>query len=494
MDFTEALKLVDHLVFAKRGRGLSEPEIVVLEAAWEDKGYKEVVEHSSYGIHHLQRQVGPRLWHLLSGILGVGEEVTKKKFRSVLEKSAKAGTFNFASIKGIEQSSSPSVKSHNVRSQLPELSLPYDRVPEPRTLPSQETKTTQPAGVVLGGQPPDISQFIGYVNELAELRRLVVENQCVVLNGSRGVGKSFLAARLIEELSTKGSGYDNLIWKSLRFGPHFPEVADELLMLLLNQLGQKNQLPDETTAKVSLLIDLLRSHQCLLVLDGAEAILQGNKPLSRNPYGKYQEYGLFVARMVEEQHRSCLLLTSQEPFSDITEYQNFQRPVGVLKLKGLGEAAKQIFLARGLTGEAEWNHLSDLYRGNPYRLKMLASYIQDFFAGNVKQFVDQTSEMMFEDTLEQQLSRMDKLEQDLLVYLARQIEDKGVEAVAFPWILSQFRLAPELKVSSIDIMRYLNLLSDRSLVESAFDSDGNRCYSLQPDVKKFVLTRLAPLK
>ncbi len=446
----QAMQATTELLFSVRGKGLNEAERVVFRAAWENATYEEAAANSGYTAGYLNSEVGHELFQTLARALGE-KKIFKKRLRSILEQRGN------------------------------ELNLPAQgRVPPPST------------NIVLGGQPPSVEQFVGYTEELATLRQLVFEKQCVALTGQVGIGKSSLATKLLLELSADpNSEFDYLIWKSLQYKPHFSELADDLLRILLNQLNQEVVILEQATAKLSLLIELVQSHRCLLVLDGAEAILQGQRLWSQNPYGEYQEYGIFIGRMVEERHQSCLLLTSREPFTDITRYQNFHRPAGVLKLTGLGTEASQILAAKGLTGKEVWADLISLYGGNPFGLKMAANCIKDFFAGDARRFVEERSVLLFEDTLEQQLTRLTKLEQELLIYLARQLEDQGLEVLAFPQILAAFRLMT-LKVSLTDLIQSLHLLSDRSLVESGIDSDGERCYSLQPVVKKFVLTRLVP--
>ncbi|CAA9556048.1 hypothetical protein AVDCRST_MAG81-207 [uncultured Synechococcales cyanobacterium] len=87
MTFEEALQWVDKQVFAKTGRHLSEAEQVILHAAWEDIDYEAAAANSGYGSDHLHRNVGRLLWATLRAVLATGERITKKRFRSVVERA-----------------------------------------------------------------------------------------------------------------------------------------------------------------------------------------------------------------------------------------------------------------------------------------------------------------------------------------------------------------------------------------------------------------------
>ena len=122
MNYQEAIKVIDDLVFAKAGRRLNRDEKLVIEAAWEDKEYKEIAATFSYSIDRLQRDVGRKLWILLTGVLGNGEKVTKKRLRSILERRMVAGSLLSAA-------------------------------------PSQLNPVNTSAIPVIGGQPPQVQTF-----------------------------------------------------------------------------------------------------------------------------------------------------------------------------------------------------------------------------------------------------------------------------------------------------------------------------------------------
>ncbi len=70
-------------------RQLSPVERLVLRQSWLGRGYSEMAQDSAYGIPHI-KEVGSRLWHELSGVLG--ERVTKKNLHLVWDQYQESKT------------------------------------------------------------------------------------------------------------------------------------------------------------------------------------------------------------------------------------------------------------------------------------------------------------------------------------------------------------------------------------------------------------------
>jgi len=87
--FEEALIVVDHLVFAKKSRHLSEAEIIVLKGAWNDLDYEQIAQNTRFSLNYLQRTVAPKLWDILSQTMGNDTPVGKKRLRCFLEEITK---------------------------------------------------------------------------------------------------------------------------------------------------------------------------------------------------------------------------------------------------------------------------------------------------------------------------------------------------------------------------------------------------------------------
>ena len=119
---------------------------------------------------------------------------------------------------------------------------------------------------------------------MTTLEQWIVQDNCrlVVLLGMGGIGKTALAAKLAQQLQ---SGFEFVIWRSLRNAPPVEEILAELIQFLSNQDpllvrgGEGGVLPTNLDGRILRLINYLRSWRCLLVLDNAESVLQAGDSL-----------------------------------------------------------------------------------------------------------------------------------------------------------------------------------------------------------------------
>jgi hypothetical protein len=450
----EAIQAIDDLVFAKQGRWLEEPEKIVLRSAWLDLDYKDIAENSLYDINLLQRRVAPKLWVLLTGILGSGEKVTKKRLRGIVEKQI----------------------------------LLADKEPA--------KWNEAAAGVpILSGNLPDTSNFYGRTPELAMLKELIAQERCVAIVGTAGVGKSALVAKLVQTLRMGSYEFNNFIWKSVSYSPLLTDLVADLLRILAYSENQELNLPESIQARTSKLFDYLRSHRCLVILDSAESLLQGDRNTDSNAYGRqYAEYGTFFNRIIEEQHQSCLLLTSREPFIDFNRLQKKGQPVRTVKLEGLGKEALEIFRLYGLTNEDKWGDLIQTYRGNPLSLKMLAEKIQRFFCGSVKDFLDFQTVLMTDilqeslDELFEEKGRLTILEKRIMFYLTEELAQESVNSITLSELLKNFKNRQKCEVTTSEVLEAIEALYERSLIEQERNDSKEVLLSLEPQVVKYVCT------
>ena len=464
VDVNEAIEVIDELVLAAEGRHLESPEKIVIKAAWLDVDYKEIKENTPYDLGLLQRRVAPKLWVLLTGILGKGEKVTKKRLRSILERKIALPSDSFGDTSN-------------------QLEIPISRLP----------KLRQSAQKVMGGQPPDTSSFYGRTEELKKLKQAVIKQRCVVLTGAIGIGKSALAAKLVEILkSSPEFGFDCVIWKSVAYAPLIQDLVTELIELT-NVLEAKSNLPEYTQAKISVLLEHLRRQRCLLVLDAVEAISPGNN--SNLPSQQRMEYEIFFRRLTEEQHQSCLLLTSQVQLEELTLLESAKRPIQFIKLVGLElEDAMQLLQSKGLTDIDKCEKLIQTYRGNPSELEAVAKRIQHFFGGNTQKFVERQTTFVSPQlqTLLNQLFEhsklLSKLQRQVMIYLAQSNSEK-VNFVSFTQLIEDLSREQKTPVSTSELMAALESLEARSLIETAETPDTKEIsFSLQPTVKKYIST------
>lgn len=318
-------------------------------------------------------------------------------------------------------------------------------------------------------QMPDVPVFYGREQELATLQQWLAAGavcRMVAVLGPGGIGKTSLVVKLVEQMQGQ---FDSLIWQSLRPAP----TLEALLTSWLSQLPEMDGVADtDVYSQLSALTDYLRSHRCLVVLDNLETILREGDFAGHYRQG-YEAYGDLLRRLGEEQHQSCVLLTSRESTKEIVMLEGPNRPVRSLDLPGLGDAAQGILKEANLSGEKQWHQLIRIYRGNPLVLKIVSSTIRELFSGNVSDFLKQRITLITSDVsflIEQQFERLSAAEKTLLYALADLQEPADIRRL-------QAEIAP-------DILQPLGSLVRRSLVEKSAAG-----FTLRPVVMEYVSDR-----
>lgn len=334
--------------------------------------------------------------------------------------------------------------------------------------------------VLLDGMP-DVSTFYGRTNELVELTHLISEKRCrlIMLLGMGGIGKSTLAAKLVEQIQPQ---FEYLIWRSLRYKPPVEKLLAELLQFLADQfpVERLELLADLETlgGQLSSLIACLKRHRILLVLDGLETVLRSGDFAGHYQEG-YKGYSDLIERMGKEMHQSCLLMTSREKTPEIAMLEGKTAPVRSIDLSGLGEAAQEILSAEDLTGEAQWNRLIQIYRGNPLVLQVIATFVEELFGGNVADFLKQSGTLVTGDLsrfLEQLFNRLSALERQVIGQLA---QAQG------PMELQRLQEAlPDVPLP--DLLSALQSLWWRSLIETS----RAREFTVQPLIAEYTIRYL----
>ena len=178
------------------------------------------------------------------------------------------------------------------------------------------------------GEAPDTVRFVGRAEELALLRRWVLDESCrlVAVLGMGGIGKTSLAARLAQ---TAAPNFERVYWRSLR---NAPSVSEWLAGAIAFLSDQRVVPPPSESERITALVQLLRKRRCLLVLDNSETLFE---PGQRE--GLYRTgmdgYGRLLQAVGETLHRSCLVLTSREAPPELAMLGGGARE---LELHGLG--------------------------------------------------------------------------------------------------------------------------------------------------------------
>ncbi|UKO98630.1 NB-ARC domain-containing protein [Nostoc sp. UHCC 0870] len=344
------------------------------------------------------------------------------------------------------------------------------------------------------GEAPDVSLFCGRSEELATLKQWIL-NECptnkalpcrlITLLGMGGIGKTWLSVKLTQQLQDQ---FEFVIWRSLLPRPPLKDLLSDLITFLSN--GQDTNLPDNLHSRVSRLIDYLQRHRCLLVLDGAEAVLQDcatYKSPCRScfwfPKTGNQEYREFFQRLGEVAHHSCVILTSCNKPKEITSWEGETFPVRAFHLYGLQMPDIQELLnAKGnFEGSPEdWDKLVECYAGHPLALNLVSNTIQNLFAGNIGEFLQQQTPIFGElsHLLEQQWQCLSDTHKQVLKSLAFHCQP-----ISFTELRSQLASS----ISPQTLLAALESLQARSLIET----NGARL-SLHPLVMEYLNSQLIP--
>jgi WD40 repeat protein/transcriptional regulator with XRE-family HTH domain len=326
------------------------------------------------------------------------------------------------------------------------------------------------------GSTIDTATFCGRSEELVRLQQWILEEQCrlVLLLGIGGIGKSALAAKLVQQIQAE---FEVVVWRSLQNAPPLEEWLESVLPILLRSQGKDIALPSSLDGKLLKLMEGLRSCHCFLILDNAETILSVGQ-VGQYRLG-YEEYGQLFRAIGETVHQSCLLLTSREKPKEIVLLEGEEQSVRTLLMKGLNpEVGRELFCYKGnFTGtESEWNRLVQHYSGNPLALKLVAATTQELFNGRIAEILNYIQQGLaifadIRDLLQRQLDRLSEIEQEMLFWLA--INREPVSLID----LSKDLVTTTVKHKLLDAMQSL---LRRSLIEK----EGEQFF-LQPVVLEY---------
>jgi len=450
MDLDAALEFTDALVFAHTGKHLSDLQTAVFRGSWplKNQSYDQIAETYGYSPNYIKQDTGPKLWKLLSEVLG--EKVSKTNFKEAIERQRQASA------------ASVSQASHRLAQDV-ETAL---------ILEKERSSLRQD-----WGEAVDISVFYGRAEECIQLQEWIVKDNCrlVAILGMGGIGKTALSMQLAQQAQDQ---FERIIWRSLRDAPSVEDLLADLLQFL-NQ-SEQTDLPVDIAGRVQRLIQELRSTRCLILLDNAESVLRSGDCVGQYQAG-YEGYGELLHHLGADRHQSCVILTSREKHKEIALLEGESLPIRSLQLKGLNvEEGRSICKLKGtlIGSEAEWQQLVERYDGNPLALKIVSTTIQELFDRDIAEFLQQGT-VVFDDLgelLDQQFNRLSALEQTILYWLAIKRE---------PTSLQGLEAAIAAPLSKRELLEAVKSLGRRSLIEKYGAS-----VSLQPVVMEYVTDRL----
>ncbi len=335
---------------------------------------------------------------------------------------------------------------------------------------------TAPDGIHIDwGDAPDTAVFFGRQQELSTLAGWLTDDRCrlVAILGMGGIGKSALAAKLAHQVSDQ---FQTVIWRSLRNAPPPAELFAELIRFFSHN-SELNP-PDEPRQAIGQILNYLRNGRILLILDNLETILHPKNP---NHYlDGYHWYGELIRQVGETGHQSCLLLTSREEPSQLSQGKGPNLPVRTWDIDGLTEQdGRSILASKGLHGsESATTELINRYAGNPLALKLVATTIQEMYLDRIDDFLADGM-ILFDDirdVLNQQMRRLVGLEMTLLHWLAIYRE---------PVSLPELRGDMIMAVSPRTLLEALKSLERRSLIEPSPQG-----FTLQNVIMEYMTDRL----
>ena len=428
----EAIALIDNLLqSAKKQHKLNDIQSIIFLETWEGHSYQEIAERHQYE-HDYTKKVGSHLWRNLSQI--TGEKVSKQNLQAVLR------------------------RYHDSNSPIQPASKKDNCIQD-------------------WGEAIDVSYFYNRLQELETLETWIGDNstRAIGIFGLGGIGKTSLSVKLAQQIQSQ---FEFVIWRSLQQAPTLDVILSNILPILTGSEATTNN-------SISALMEQLRQKRCLLILDNLESILQGGNRSGQYQQG-YEDYRQLFARIADETHQSCLILTGREKPGGFAVRSGENSPVRSLQLFGVSPPVCQKILAdKGLKATLlQCQNIVNHFGGNPLAIKLAATTIKNIFGGDIDAFLVQGNTVFSDlwDLLDRQFDRLCPLQQQIMYGIAINQER------ATPANLKA-EISP--KVSGRQLMEALESLAERSLIfdERSLNYTPSTSLMLQPAIAEYVRER-----
>lgn len=425
MTAQEAIALIDHLLQSlNKKHKLNDIQSLVFLETWEGHSYQEIADRQKYE-HDYIKQVGSHLWQNLSQI--VGEKVSKHNLQAVLRRYQHSSALDNC--------------------------------------------------IQDWGEAIDISHFYNRQQELETLETWISGNstRAIGIFGMGGIGKTSLSVKLAQQIQSQ---FEFVIWRSLQPAPTLDVILSDILPILTNSSAKNNS--------IHVLMEQLRQKRCLLIFDNLESILQGGNRSGQYQPG-YEDYGRLFARIADESHQSCLILTGREQPGGFAVRSGENLPVRSLKLCGLSPSVcEQILADKGLKATIlQSRDIVNYFGGNPLAIKIAATTIKNIFGGDIQAFLAQGNTVFSDlwDLLDRQFDRLSPLQQQIVYWLAINQEAATPEKL-------KAQILP--KIAGRQLMEALEALAERSLIENgrSLNQSGSTSLMLQPAIVEYIIERL----
>ncbi|MDB9312018.1 NB-ARC domain-containing protein [Spirulina sp. CS-785/01] len=451
MNLKEILNLADKLVYAQTDQHLNDLQEAILRGTLEHKAYKQIAKEFNCSESSV-RNMGSELWRVISE--KVGENISKKNFRTAMERLQNANSLN------LDQDIAANGSLNTCGDKTPPLDTPHWPLSH-----EEEVSLSEPKPVYYDlSQMPDLGVFYNRTSELNKLKTWILQHQSrlVKLTGMSGVGKTALTVKLIEEIKDQ---FEYVMWYSLDPLTSVSEFKSYWKTAFFSPTSSRH-LPYQSFTKS------LQAHRCLVVFDDLQNLFESGK-LAGKYKVNYQEYRAFFKKIERLNSQSCFILIGWQVPKELNQNKhNHFLPNYSLQLTGLDfETSCKILQDYGLTESKQWKNLICSCGGSPLWLKIIANLIHELGESVIELLIDDTQPLPedLQDIVQQQCDRISKSEKAVLSLLSQ--TDKPI---------SLSTLKENSSLATSDLINALQSLSRRGFL----DKD-DQWYSLLPVLNRY---------
>ncbi|MBE9091395.1 ATP-binding protein [Microcystis aeruginosa LEGE 11464] len=441
MDVTEISQFADQLIFAKKGKHLDDLQKTVIAGVYEGKTYDTIAEECHRSESRV-RSVDRQLWKLLSESLG--EDINKYNFCWTIERAINSQLINI--VNG-------------------DVNYYHDKTQE---FSEKGEKIIDNESYYDLSLAPSIIKFYNRETELETLSKWILNQNISLISvlGLSGLGKTTLVKKSID---LNLEHFEVIIWKNLKFPKSLDLLVDDLLRTC--QQEAKETLDD----KLNQLFAIFTQKRCLIILDDVQNIFITGQ-LAGQYQPEYQDYQKFFTMITTTEHKSNIVLISQEKCSEMHCLDPQLYPIKCLELSGLHDTS--ILDNTGLNNQDDWLKLIQLYEGNLIYLKDIISLIQDLYDGEVAEFLAENNLVIsrnMQSHFNNLFNRLSLIEQQITLELSKLNQP-----------ISRADLKQKLSLASVDFVNSLQSLQQRYLVTKI--KEEKILFELSPVFKEYVKT------
>jgi tetratricopeptide (TPR) repeat protein len=226
-----------------------------------------------------------------------------------------------------------------------------------------------------------VKEWVGRAELLSELTQDFSNGRKVlILHGQGGIGKTSLAVKLMEacgvnlasEIIPQTCPYDNALYCGVS------KDSYSLTDTFLTALGLAERRAGATAEQIIEMI-LTRFHQerWFVVIDNLETLLERGSCRAVSP-----DVGKLLYELAYGNHNSQIVITSRKVPADLEERRGNQIDTSIIRVESVGGISKSdsLLLLEGLRAghnQVELDWIVDRVDGNPFALRLWATYSRD---------------------------------------------------------------------------------------------------------------------